>query len=380
MLELKGLTPAPAQVCGAFRLVPLLRDAPCPDVRLGLRTLKDDVTVVNVGDGTHYVAFVPHALILQRAEEGARAALGGQISTRRRRENDWLSIGHVDRMRKREGNTLRFLPLHLALEGFLALSFGPPSIAWRELSTRYLRHGLGERSEDIVPGRFLPGFDDALRTFELHDGQVGMLIFTADQLAAAFVVPSPEDYRLLHGTLLQDFYGELVMRYALTYPDAPSLHAPPDVRDARTLGDLRAALRNARAAWAVYTRDSMLTDILQRPLQTQRVYDLGGLRLDRFVTDLDPHRVNHIGERLSRPDGELLYLKTFQLSASQTRRGYLLSQLALHEWHLPSAARTLGTSVEDLVLRLERAGFGYLVHASLRDEAARHERRLKRER
>ena len=33
-LDLTGLRPAPAQTFGAFRLIPLLRDTPCQDVRL----------------------------------------------------------------------------------------------------------------------------------------------------------------------------------------------------------------------------------------------------------------------------------------------------------------------------------------------------------
>lgn len=370
-LSLQGLTPAPAQTCGAFRLVPLLRDRPCDDVRLGLKPYDQDVTVVDVGDDAAYVAFVPHALLLERDASSTRAALGGQLRRASNRAAPWRTVGHLDRMRKREGNALRFLPLHLAMEGFLALHFGPPKIAWRDLSTRFLRFGLGERSERVVPGRALPGFEDALRTFEVHDDQVGLLIFTANRLAATFVVPSARDYRALHGTLLADFYGELVWRYALLYPDTPIVHATPTFDGARTLADVRAALQEARAHVAHFTRDVMTTDLLGRSLRTERVYQLGDLTLERFVTNLDPSDVNHIGERLVRADGEVLYLKTFQLSANQTRRAYLLSKLAEHEWHLASAASALGLSVPALVTRLEHAGFGYLVRDVLREDAAR---------
>lgn len=31
------------------------------------------------------------------------------------------------------------------------------------------------------------------------------------------MVPTPEDYRLLHKSLLEDFYGELIYQYALLY-------------------------------------------------------------------------------------------------------------------------------------------------------------------
>lgn len=377
-LRLDGLTPAPAQVRGAFRLVPLLRDRPCDDVRLSLRPYDHDLTVVDVGDRTRYVAFVPHALVVEQGGAFARVTLGGQVSRAARRRDDWLSIGHLERMRRREGRGLRFLPLHLAMEGLLALHFAPPNVAWRELSTRFLRSGLGERHEYVVPGRALPGFEDALRTFELHDRQVGMLVFTADQLAAVFVVPSPQDYRRLHATLLMDFYGELVMRYALLYPDTAPVQATPHFEAARSLVDVREGLTRTRASWAAYTRDVMCADLLDRDLKVQPSYELGDLRLERFVTNLDPSLVNHIGERLVRPDGELLYLKTFQLSAAQTRRAFLLSQLAAHGWHLGDAAVALRTTVNDLVLRLEKAGFGYLVTTALREQAASERHRSER--
>lgn len=84
-------------------------------------------------------------------------------------------------MRKGEGaGRLRFLPLHLALEGLLALHFAPPRTAWKARSREFLRSGLGSRSESGVPGALLPVFGDALKTFGLHDGQVGMQVFVGE--------------------------------------------------------------------------------------------------------------------------------------------------------------------------------------------------------
>lgn len=59
------------------------------------------------------------------------------------------------------------------------------------------------------------GLDDALRVFEIHPGQCGVMVYAADALAAAFVLPHTDDYRLLHASLVQDLYGELVHQYAL---------------------------------------------------------------------------------------------------------------------------------------------------------------------
>ena len=121
-------------------------------------------------------------------------------------------------MRKRESkNQLRFLPLHLAMEGFLSMFFSGPDIAWSEYSKYAISHGLGCRYETAVEGRFISRLEDALRVFEIHPKQVGVLIFVAEALASAFVVPTPEDYRLLHASLLEDFYGELIFLYGLLY-------------------------------------------------------------------------------------------------------------------------------------------------------------------
>ena len=42
-LELTGLRPAPAQTFGAFRLIPLLRETPCEDVRLSRAVISPGV-------------------------------------------------------------------------------------------------------------------------------------------------------------------------------------------------------------------------------------------------------------------------------------------------------------------------------------------------
>lgn len=325
--------------------------------------------VVDLPDGSNYVAFIPHGLQLRWG-----TALGAQVRPADT-PRPWRCVERVDRLRKKDGrDALRFLPLHLALEGLLALHFAPPQIKWPELSPAFHRAGLGHRQEGGVPGSCLPGYEEALRTFELHRGQVGMLVFVAEELASAFVVPSPDDYRLLHRTLLNDLYGELVLRYAVMYPQTPAMNATPHFEHARSLSDLREALERARREWAAFTRDVMLGDWRERPLRTAVVYQPPHMVLERFSTSLDPASGNHVGERLVRQDGELLYLKTFRLSAAQTRRAYLLSQLAAHEWNLQQAANALNTTVPELVGRIEAQGFGYLISPAVRERAAKARR------
>lgn len=278
---------------------------------------------------------------------------------------------YVDRLRKRQGHSLRFLPLHLALEGLLALHFGPPSIKWPELSREFHRLGLGHRWERGVLGRHLSGFEESLRTFELHRGQVGMLVFVADELASAFVVPSATDYAQLHHSLLDDLYGELVCHYAALYPDTPPLDIPLELQQVKSFADIRAGLAKLRHNWAEYTQNVMLNDLLGQPLITEKVYQPHQLALERFIGSLEEGKINHIGERLTRANGELMYLKTFQLSVAQTCRAALLHQLASYDWHLENAAKEMQLSVPQLVKRLEKAGFGYLLTQAVREQAAK---------
>ena len=109
---------------------------------------------------------------------------------------------HRRMARRADKNRLRFLPLHLALEGYLALHFGGPDDRVGGVVT-HARSTTGSRpaSRRRTPGATVSGLEDALRVFEIHPGQCGVLVYVADALAAAFVVPHPDDYRALHSTL-----------------------------------------------------------------------------------------------------------------------------------------------------------------------------------
>ncbi|MBF0697815.1 ARPP-2 domain-containing protein [Actinomyces bowdenii] len=377
-LTLTGLVPAPSQVCGALRIVPLLRERPCRDVRLARSAMPAGVKAVDLPElsgRAAYLAFVPHALVLQWGP-----AVGAQVQRRDRakgwacHEDSW-GIEGLRRLRQREGpGRLRLLPQHLAMEGLLALHFAPPTIAWPELSQDFQRHGLMQRQESMVRGWQVPGYDTALRTFEIHPEQVGSLIYAADALMAAFVVPSAQDYRLLHRTLLDDMYGELMVTYACMPTHDQVIEAGPHMAGARGLADLRRGLETLRRQWAQVTEDLLLGDWRDRGLRTEAVYRPGGMVLDRFITDLDLSAANHIGERLVREDGEVLYLSTMRLSKGQTRRVHLLSALAQHEWHLGRAAQALHTDVPGLIARIEAHGFGYLINRCVRERATKERR------
>lgn len=378
-INLNGLVAAPPQVLGGVRLVPLLRKTVRADLRLTRRAYDEKVAVVEIDRRLAYVAYIPHGLVASWSHDGS-AVYGSQLATAKEM-GEGKTFGRfataygLKRMARREGaGQLRFLPLHVAMEGFLALHFGGPEIAWTEYSRQVMRSGLSPRSETAVSGYQIAGLYDALRLFEIHDQQVGMLVFVADALASAFVVSHPDDYAALHETLLTDFYGELIWRYGI-YATETVIHPTPIPADqVHSLGDLRQQVNQLRERWADQS-ESMAPGLLERNIEAKQAYRFKPFTLERFITDLDPKSENHIGETIYDDDGTLQYLKSYRLSAAQTRRAYLLKQLAAAEWNLDRCAESLGCRPNQLILRLENAGFGYLLHQHVLDGARAKERR-----
>jgi hypothetical protein len=277
-----------------------------------------------------------------------------------------------------EGNALRLLPLHVAMEYFLLLHFGGPDIAYGDYSRRAVRYGIGPRSEWAWKGSSLPGFEEALRVFEVREGQVGVLVFVADAFTSAFVTPHPDDYRALHRTLLSDFYGDLIWHYAVQYREVASVRAPLDASRVSSLADLRAEVARARGEWAAFHEMLAMGLLKDRPLRTQKVYEAGPFTLARFMTGgIDPSWENHIGEAIVRREtGEVEYLKTYRLSAEQARRAFLLEALASADWEAAKAAAKLNLTQEQLVLRFEQAELGHVFHGDVRAKAQKWRRQL----
>ena len=372
--NLTGLTAGPGQRWGAVRLVPLLRDAPITDLRLHARLHDpDDPTVAVPDPRTGHVAYVPHAFVASWTSDGGPvAAYGTQLTDPARGRPAGVGL-HLPRRttRRKERNRLRFLPLHLALEGYLALHCGGPSVVWEEWNRRAVNRGLSPWAGQAYTGAEVAGLADALRVFEIHPGQCGMLLYVADALAAALVVPHPDDYRVLHPTLLLDLFGELVYHHAHLYPAVAEFHVEIDAERVTRVADLRAEAARIRAAWSAFALSMAEGLFGARPTTSTPVYRMGRFTLARFLPDFDPRQENHIGETITDEAGRLAYLKTFRLSAAQVRRGYLLSRLAAHDWNLDATAGALGTDRESLVRRLDRAGFGNLLRPEIIDAARR---------
>ena len=368
-LDLHGLEIAPSQGWGGVRLVPLLRTNVREDLRLARREYDENLSVVSLdgellGAGLKYLSYIPHGLVVSWSDDDQPAAAFGTHVFKpdgQRFGNACFSARVLHRMVKREGeNRLRMLPMHLAMEGFLALYFEGPDIAWSEYSRQALAHGLSPRGETSISGWGIPGLADALRVFEIHDNQVGMLIFVADALASAFVVSHPDDYRAIHRSLIEDFYGELLWHYGRLPPTGHLSKLHMDDTRVSSMADLRRELSVMREEWASFL-GFMASDLLGRSVASAPVYKAGPFMLQRFMTNLDLDRDNHIGEAMIREDGTLEYLKTYRLSAAQTRRAYLLSQLAKQNWNLDATAAALKVGLDALIQRLENAGFAYIL-------------------
>ncbi|GAA2233593.1 hypothetical protein GCM10010232_20370 [Streptomyces amakusaensis] len=380
-LDLSGLSVLPSQVWGGIRLVPLVREAPVEGLRLRREVYGDQYAEVETRPGQSYVSYVPHGFVADWSVDGLadgsadRRAKGGgaESAVYGTRLGDAappcvpLRSHHrlAKRLRARGAaeRRLRFLPQHLALEGYLSLHFGGPSTAWDEWSAEALRQGLPPRAEAAYGGWRIPGLDEALRVFEIHPGQCGVLLYAADSLAAAFVVPHPEDYRALHATLIEDLYGEVIHQYAFFGGPVPEFTVRlGDGRGVRTLDGLRAAARAAEREWAEGHDALMAARLLDPSYLFERVYAMEGFTLWRFLPSFRRgEREQHIGEVITDHRGRTAYLKTFRLSDAQIRRGYLLTVLSAHDWDLDRASATLGDSRAELVRRIRDAGFEALV-------------------
>lgn len=368
-LTLKGLTTAPSQVHAGVRMVPLLRQHVRDDIRLGLRRHRHKVGVVALdgtpddvwrGNSAAYISVIPHSMIVRTSDDGTPvAALGAHLQRADESTRDILGfpVHAMHRLAKRvDDDSVRFAPLHLAVERLLSVAFAGPTVAWPEISKAGFRFGMSARSERAISGRAIPGLDEAIRRFEIHDDQVGVGVFVGDVFASVFVVPHPDDWRAVHQSLLEDFWCELFVFGA--YDDALNVRVHLDEGRVSDLASLRAELARARLDDGHFHR-ALLGDILERPLDSERVRTMGAFSLQRFRTDLEPGAAHHVGEAIARDDQTIEYAKTYRLTDRQTKRAYLLQTLARCQFRLADTAAALHCVPSQLVDRISDAGFSF---------------------
>ncbi|MES0833083.1 ARPP-2 domain-containing protein [Nocardiopsis tropica] len=372
----EGVRTGPAQQWGNVRLVPLLRSAPVPRLRLHPLVAGDLVDdPASQDDGT--CCLVPHAYVLTwEGDTAPSASYGTQILPPR---SPAPRRAHLD-LRSRKARTAvrgraRFLPLDLAVDGLLSLHAGGPSVAWAEWSRATVHRGLSSPALTTYLGGEIEGLAEALRVFEIHPDQCGVVVHLADVLASAHLYPHPEDYRALHAGLLMDMFGESLYMYGLPAGEARPLYTPIRERGVRTLGDLRERVERSRSDTLRAHDDLMLSSL------TGGLHTSGGSRDFGGAGAPDPRErpftvrwlvpafarggVDHVGEVIADRHGRVAYLKSLRLSPAQSRRGRLLRVLGEAGWELDRAALSLGTTRSGLVDRLERARLSHLLSPGL---------------
>lgn len=351
-LTFDGLQTRPGQVWGGIRLVPLVRDEPVTSLRLHPNGFSEE-------PARRYeprCCYSPHGLVAEWTDDGtAVPALGTAL--RMPAKTVRKSLRPKTKLERR--TRVHFVPHQTALEAFIPLTFKRPAIAWKAWSTRAFRVPPPAQERPYA-GYHVEGLADALRIFEIHHGQCGVLLYVADALAAAVVTPHPDDYRALHPTLVEDAFGELIWRYAHLHGDVPDFRVHLDASSIDTVADLRAAIDAARRDWTGFHDGVMAAGLLDADYVFTAEYQMERYTLQRFRPRFEPGRETHVGEAITADDGRLAYLRTFRLSEAQSRRGRLLQTLAENDWNLEASAAAMGIVVPALAARLDAAGYGHL--------------------
>ncbi len=376
VFQSSGLSTAPAQVWRTLRLVPIISNEICSDLRLARKVYDDCATAVELSQNMAYYSYIPHAYVLEWDAEGIPHALTDtQLSKSDGKRWKGLPVRSMPRMAKHEKSSkgkrrLRFLPLHLAMEGYLASYFNAPTVDWRDDYLRYtVSHGLSPSWENVLSGEYLLGLEEALRVFEMHERQVGLLLFVADALAAAIVYPHPADYRCLHRSLLSDFFCETIVYHYAHLPYQAQPFSLPAAGELTSWQDYQQRLQMLKSELDDF-QHWMAADVLYQALQLQRVQSIGPYALERFITHLNnPDQDAHMGELIRDSQGRLAYLKTCALTRDQVRRVWYLQLLNQHNWHLETAAASQNINRETLILKLDRCGLGRLLQPKLIDQA-----------
>lgn len=246
---------------------------------------------------------------------------------------------------------------------------GAPSIAWSNYSKHAKTYGLSPRTEFVAGADRIHGLAEAMRLFEIHEDQVGLLIFVADSLATAFIVSHPEDYRRLHSSVLQDFLGEVFVHHA-RYAEIGHMDIDLDATGVDSLDALAAACDVVDAKWHEQA-ELLANGLVDQPLKSEAIHRLGPFELERFMTDVSDLTEAHIAETIVHSSGALQYLKTYRLSKNQIKRAHLLEQLAAHDWQIEALATAQGKDSAEIVRRMHNVGFGYLLNPEVVRRATR---------
>lgn len=371
IISFNNLKLMPSQIYGSIRLVPLVKDNYNTDLKMDYKKY-DSFNIIKVDKNNAYMSYTPHAITVSLS--------GSETQNVKDKEDKVLSKGDLsitasDKIIKKiNTNKIRFFPLHTAMENFLSMYFGCPEILWQEYSSKAKRFGLSPRVEFSTSGKNINGLEKALRIFEIHENQVGVLLFVSEKLASVFIVSNPDDYRLLHRSLISDFYGELIYYYGFVYGGVSNFKFELDESKVNTLDDLKNELQRAKNHLSKFYQ-LMSDGIINREIEVKDFYELGKYKMFRFLTDITKHTENHIGEIITDNSGDIQYMKTYLLSDSQIYRIKILKALHANNWHIEKTANYLNISYNAFILEIDKYGFNYILKTPLLEKIKKEERK-----
>lgn len=362
LLQQSGLKTAPSQIWKSVRLVPVIAESIVDDLHLAPHKALA-WTWAGYDKNKSYSAFVPYGLVLSEGKAAAQTQLGAA-------GQQWQGVGlrYLDRMVQRKSQQLHFLPQHLGVAAFLANNFKAPEIYWRDFySRKALREGLSPRYLQGLSGEALVGLDEALRVFEIHARQVGMLLFFGDVLAAAVIYPHPSDYRLLHSFLLQEVYAQDLWWASYYYRELPALEPPELAQPPQQLADLSRFL-DQQIGFLTDFEAWMASPVLDVPLARKVHYQWQQYQLQSWIGPLHYGQPGFAGEMIVS-EQRLAYLHSFRLEPKQVNEAWVLQQLAQHQWNPEATAKALGFSFNQWVRRMDKVGLGRIVQRPWLDQA-----------
>ena len=356
-----------AQVFGPIEIVPVIRRSIRSDFRVLRRMLEGHPfsARVDADDQPRWLC-VPSGVIIDNDDDGrGMASFGAQVlEARRNNVPRARDLARLSRLAARRRSTLLgFLPDHIGRWGFMLFLYGFPG-TWEEFGGEALERAHLDWLEGMVPGGRVPGLAEALRVFEIVDGQVGAMVWIAGQLASTLVLPHPDDYRALHSSLLGDWYVQSLVQYAHSWAVVPAHYASGVASQLaqarpRDVAELRALFERMRERGQTVL-DHRLEQALAINLWRDDGRDQGPFKHYRVRSDLSRRGANFIGELIER-EGRVEYLELMNLNHAQSRRAFLLARLQANSWNLEAVAQVERCSVEQLVTRL--ANIGIHVHS-----------------
>lgn len=353
----------PSQIYGSIRLIPLVKENYDKQLKFNYEKY-DALNIIKVDKNLQYTSYTPHAFHVSYDDDK-------QINN----QKDKSPIVFSDKMIKKSGkSTVRFFPLHNAMESFLSLYFCGPDIIWEEYSGSAKKDCLSPRYERSISGKYIQGLEQALKIFEIYENQVGILLLVADKLTSVFILPNPQDYKVLHKTLVEDFFGDLIYYYGYLHTDIRQFEQKIDESKVNSLNDLKKELGFMKTQLADFY-SLMAESIFNQSIETRDNYTLGKYNMNRFITDINQGSEHHIGEMIKDESGEIQYMKTYLLSDLQIKRAKVLKALSVHYWHLEKTADYFKMSLAKFILDIEKIGFGYIIKKPILEKIRKEERK-----